>query len=231
MRLILSPASRLQPAMLPDQPQQCSGDALLWPRAAVVFAAALRLRLAVRAPRRRGQLEILRVDDRTVIYNGGAGHAASLQFCDQHNIQAGGRVRVVPSPKRRRRGQQSRRPGPRRRLRRCETSARHCRGSTRRVSSLTCPFALDDSSVPFSSRTGGGPGEKGLRPTARARRSRPCFYEARGRLYSQAVRSSARGPSHTSPWTRGRLRVVLVLQSPKRARYWAAVHGIIGKDR
>ncbi len=33
----------------------------------------------------RAQLEI-RVDDRTVIYNGGANYTASLQFCDQHNI-------------------------------------------------------------------------------------------------------------------------------------------------
>ena len=33
----------------------------------------------------RAQLEI-RVDDRTVVYNGGANYTASLQFCDQHNI-------------------------------------------------------------------------------------------------------------------------------------------------
>ena len=35
----------------------------------------------------------IRVDDRTVIYNGGANYTASLQFCDQHNIPDG-RVRV-----------------------------------------------------------------------------------------------------------------------------------------
>ena len=33
----------------------------------------------------RAQLEI-RVDDRTVVYKGGANYTASLQFCDQHNI-------------------------------------------------------------------------------------------------------------------------------------------------
>ena len=33
----------------------------------------------------RAQLEI-RVDDRTVVYNGGANYTASLKFCAQHNI-------------------------------------------------------------------------------------------------------------------------------------------------
>ena len=33
----------------------------------------------------RAQLEI-RVDDRNVIYNGGANYTASLKFCEQHNI-------------------------------------------------------------------------------------------------------------------------------------------------
>ena len=72
--------------MLPDQPQPCTGDAFSWPRAArASFIAAMRgARLALLLLC-TSALEI-RVDDRTVVYNGGANYTASLQFCDQHNI-------------------------------------------------------------------------------------------------------------------------------------------------
>ena len=56
-------------AVLPNQPQQCTGDAFSWPRAArASFLAAMRgARLAFLLC--TSALEI-RVDDRTVIYNG-----------------------------------------------------------------------------------------------------------------------------------------------------------------
>ena len=73
-------------AVLPDQPQQCTGDALLWPRAArASFLAAMRGASLACVLLCTSALEI-RVDDRTVIYNGGANYTASLEFCEQHNI-------------------------------------------------------------------------------------------------------------------------------------------------
>ena len=136
--------------MLPDRPQQCTGDALLWPRAArASFLAAMRIGLAFLLLGTRAQLEIV-VDDRTVVYKGGANYTASLQFCDQHNIpkahacawdiyQASGATSgqliqeawaLLPD---------------------AYVDGKHARATVaelqRRVSSLT-PFALDDDSVP-----------------------------------------------------------------------------------
>ena len=72
--------------MLPDQPQPCTGDAFSWPRAArASFIAAMRgARLALLLL--CGSALEIRVDDRTVVYNGGANYTASLHFCEQHNI-------------------------------------------------------------------------------------------------------------------------------------------------
>jgi len=137
--------------VLPIQPQQCTGDACSWPRAArASFLAAMRIGLAfVLLGSTTAQLEI-RVDDRTVVYEGGANYTASLQFCEQHNIpdadacawdiyQASGATSgqliqeawaLLPD---------------------AYGDVNQARATVaelqRRVSSLT-PFALDDSSVP-----------------------------------------------------------------------------------
>ena len=88
----------------------------------------------------------------------------------------------------------------------------------RRVSSLT-PFALDDFSVPvlqphWRLAFSGGTGTE-IRP----------FYEA-GAASIRSFVPCARGASYVAADLRW-VRVVLVLQF----RYWAAVHGIIGKDK
>ena len=137
--------------MLPNQPQQCTGDALLWPRAArASFLAAMRIGLAfLLLLGSRAQLEI-RVDDRTVIYNGGANYTASLQFCDQHNIpDADACAWDIYQTSGATNGQLIQEAWAL--LPDAYVDVKQARATVselqRRVSSLT-PFALDDSSVP-----------------------------------------------------------------------------------
>ena len=97
----------------------------------------------------RAQLEI-RVDDRTVIYHGGANYTASLQFCEQHNIpDADACAWDIYQTSGATSGQLIQEAWAL--LPDAYVDVKQARDTVselqRRVSSLT-PFALDDSSVP-----------------------------------------------------------------------------------
>ena len=92
----------------------------------------------------------IRVDDRTVIYNGGANYTASLKFCDQHNIpHADACAWDILKTSGATSGQLIQEAWAL--LPDAYVDVKQARDTVselqRRVSSLT-PFALDDSSVP-----------------------------------------------------------------------------------